>query len=186
MVVGIVLILLAAGWYFANRMEDKQAGAHAEILLEELNAQIDVTEEDGSQKQQSEEAVIVNGEAFCGKIIINKLGVELPVYQEWSYPKLKNAPCRYAGGVETDDMIIAAHNYKHHFGGLKQLEVNDTIQFVDTSGVLHLYCVKEMVAVDGTAVEDMTSGNWDFTLFTCTKGGEQRVTVRCERQTVSR
>jgi sortase A len=30
-------------------------------------------------------------------------------------------------------------------------------------------------------VTDMQSGDWDFTLFTCTKGGAQRVTVRCSR-----
>jgi sortase A len=29
------------------------------------------------------------------------------------------------------------------------------------------------------AVEEMTSGDWDMTLFTCTVGGQSRVTVRC-------
>jgi len=31
-----------------------------------------------------------------------------------------------------------------------------------------------------TAVEEMTAGEWDLTLFTCTLGGRSRVTVRCE------
>ena len=29
--------------------------------------------------------------------------------------------------------------------------------------------------------EEMLSGEWDLTLFTCTLGGRQRVTVRCDR-----
>jgi len=32
-----------------------------------------------------------------------------------------------------------------------------------------------------TAVEEMCSGDWDLTLFTCTLGGKFRVTVRCDR-----
>ena len=35
--------------------------------------------------------------------------------------------------------------------------------------------------LDHTAVEDMISGEYDLTLFTCTYGGENRVTVRCDR-----
>jgi sortase A len=32
-----------------------------------------------------------------------------------------------------------------------------------------------------TAVEEMISGDWDLTLFTCTIGGATRVTIRCEK-----
>ena len=30
-----------------------------------------------------------------------------------------------------------------------------------------------------TSVQEMTDGDWDLTLFTCTVGGKSRVTVRC-------
>ena len=33
-----------------------------------------------------------------------------------------------------------------------------------------------------TAVEEMTSGDYDLTLFTCTYGGATRFTVRCLRK----
>ena len=42
----------------------------------------------------------------------------------------------------------------------------------------------EVAAVDilaPTDVEDMTAGDYDLTLFTCTYGGKSRVTVRCQR-----
>ena len=38
-------------------------------------------------------------------------------------------------------------------------------------------CAVEQLAK--TAVEEMQTGDWDLTLFTCTKGGVMRVTVRC-------
>ncbi len=123
----------------------------------------------------------IDGEKFCGKIIVESLGIELPVFNEWSYSLLREAPCRYTGGIETNDMIIAAHNYNSHFGRLKNLLSGDVIKFIDAYGIEHKFAVKEIIKLDGIAVSDMKDGKWDFTLFTCTKGGEYRVTVRCER-----
>ena len=34
-----------------------------------------------------------------------------------------------------------------------------------------------------TAVDEMTGGDWDLTLFTCTYSGQARVTVRCVKTT---
>ncbi|MBR3787936.1 MAG: sortase, partial [Firmicutes bacterium] len=82
--------------------------------------------------------------------------------------------------AEDGDMIIAAQNYSSHFGRLKELSQGDIIVFSDLYGQVYEYCVKEMSTLDGTAVSDMKSGEWDLTLFTCTKGGKQRVTIRCE------
>jgi sortase A len=35
--------------------------------------------------------------------------------------------------------------------------------------------------LDPYAVEEMTAGNYDLALFTCTYGGKSRVTVYCDR-----
>ncbi len=135
-----------------------------------------------SVKEYTVPVIIIDGEAFCGRVEIEKLEIELPVYDEWNYKRLKKAPCRYMGNVATNDIIIAAHNYKSHFGNLKDLEIGDEIKFTDPLGNEYVYAVCEITTLDGTAVSDMNSGGWDFTLFTCTKGGKQRVTVRCERK----
>lgn len=176
LLIGCVLLVVAAGWYGYNIIEDNNAGKQANSILEKLDHQ-----QNDQDKTENQTVIIVEGDAFCGKVIIEKLGVELPVYNEWSYKKLKTAPCRYTGGIDTNNIIIAAHNYKSHFGNLKQLISGDKITFLDAYGTAHSYKVCETVVLDGTAVSDMHSGGWDFTLFTCTKGGEQRVTVRCEK-----
>ncbi|MGE4277907.1 MAG: sortase, partial [Lawsonibacter sp.] len=125
--------------------------------------------------------VSVEGEDYIGVLDIPALGLSLPVMDNWSDPKLKKAPCRYSGSFLTDDMIIAGHNYKRHFGPLNQLRQGDLITFTDVDGFVYHYQVVAVETLEGTDIEGMKSGNWDLTLFTCTYGGRSRVTVRCER-----
>ena len=172
-----MLLLVAGGWYIYNIVEDHSAGQKSAEILKKMNDLYDSP----TQVDESTAVILIDGEAFCGRVKIPKLNIELPIYDEWNYTKLKTAPCRYAGGITTNNMIIAAHNYKSHFGSLGDLEFGDEIQFIDAYRKVHLYQVCEITTLGGTAVSDMQSGGWDFTLFTCTKGGEQRVTVRCKR-----
>ena len=106
---------------------------------------------------------------------------ELPVMAEWDDTRLKLAPCRYSGSTKTDDLVIAAHNYARHFGGLQTLQPGDAVWFTDMDGVVTAYEVAAVEVLQPTAVEEMTAGEYDLTLFTCTYGGRSRVTVRCDR-----
>ena len=92
---------------------------------------------------------------------------------------MKISPCRYEGSIYLDNMVICGHNYSTHFGTLKELDAGDLVFFTDMDGNLFEYAVAETEILQPTAVEEMTSGNWDLTLFTCTVGGATRVTVRC-------
>lgn len=123
----------------------------------------------------------VDGEEYIGYLSIPSLSLSLPVMGEWSYPKLKQGPCRYSGSAYLDDMVICAHNYKGHFGGLKDLQLGDEVCFIDVDGNLFTYSVAELTQLAPEDVEEMVSGDWDLSLFTCTLGGQFRVTVRCER-----
>lgn len=100
---------------------------------------------------------------------------------DWSYPQLKLSPCRYYGSVRGGDLVICAHNYQKHFGRLTELAVGDSVLFTDMDGVVTAYTVAETEVLQPTAVEEMTSGDYPLTLFSCTYGGKTRVTVRCQR-----
>jgi len=63
----------------------------------------------------------------------------------------------------------------------EQLRTGDVITFTDMNGVTVRYEVVALDILQPTAVEEMTSGEFDLTLFTCTYGGKTRVTVRCDR-----
>lgn len=123
----------------------------------------------------------VNGIDYIGVLEIPVLELELPIIGDWSYAKLRTAPCRYQGSAYKDDLILMAHNYASHFGKLKNLRQGDFVRFTDESGNVFSYTVVELETLMPTAVEEMEAGDWDLTLFTCTVGGRSRVTVRCEK-----
>ena len=117
-----------------------------------------------------------------GRVLsIPSLELELPVISQWDYPALKVAPCRYSGSLYQDNLIICAHNYASHFGKLKELRIGDRLSFTDADGNIFYYEVGEIEILAPDAMEEMTDSDWDLTLFTCTLGGKNRVTVRCFR-----
>ena len=123
-------------------------------------------------------------EAGCiGILEIPSINLRLPVLSTWSYALLKKAPCRYAGSVYLDNMVIAAHNSKAHFKKLSNLQEGDIITFMDAVGNEFTYSVAGIEILQPEEVDDMTSGQWPLTLFTCTYGGAGRVTVRCRKNT---
>ena len=122
----------------------------------------------------------INGIDFIGVLRIPALELELPVISEWNYPNLKTAPCRYSGSAYLNNLIICGHNYTSHFGTLKNLWEGDIATFTDMDGNVFTYKMVERETLNPTDIEGMESGNWDLTLFTCTVGGQSRVTIRFE------
>ena len=121
------------------------------------------------------------GDVACiGILEIPALDLELPVISSWSYSSLRLAPCRYSGSAYKGDLVIAAHNYQSHFGGLRTLPEGSEVFFTDAVGNRFSYYVAVTEALTPWSVDDMTSGEWPLTLFTCTLDSQNRVTVRCE------
>ena len=184
-----------------NVTEDRKSGEEAREILSELIdgipeytepvTTIPIAEDYDLFAEYEDEAVIsemetveIDGNVYIGYIAIPEISIELPVMADWSYPNLKIAPCRYVGSIYTDDLIICAHNYTTHFGKIGNLHTDDEIIFTDVTGKVHRYGVINIEQLPGTAVEDIKFGNsddWDLTLFTCTLGGQSRVTVRAVR-----
>lgn len=123
----------------------------------------------------------IGKQSYIGYIELPTLGLSLPVMSEWSYPKLRISPCRYTGSVYDDSLVILAHNYTRHFGGIKDLAIGDPVQFVDADGNIYQYTVAKHETLDKKDVREMVDNEYDLTLFTCTYGGKNRVTVRLIR-----
>lgn len=180
MIMGAVLILAALSLFLWNRWEDGRAGKSAEEILTQVEEEIedgDTDPADSSGDDMTER--MIGGYSYIGVLSIPSLGLELPVMSDWSYPQLRIAPCRYSGSVATGDLVIAAHNYSRHFGPIKNLAAGDTIYFTDMNGAVTSYEVVEVDILNPTAIEEMTDSGFALTLFTCTYGGQSRVTVRC-------
>ena len=128
----------------------------------------------------------INGRDYIGVLSIPSLELELPVISQWDYPALKVAPCRYSGSLYQDNLIICAHNYASHFGKLKELQPGDTVLFTDMDEHVVTFRMVERETLNPMDAEGMEAGDWDLTLFTCTIGGQTRVTIRLERVEVFR
>ncbi len=122
---------------------------------------------------------MIDGMDYIGVVEIPALSLRLPVLSEWSEQKLKVAPCRYEGAIDTGDLIISGHSYKQHFRYIRNLVIGDAVMFTDMDGNRYTYEVCGTEVVPGNGVEQMRAGEWDLTLFTCTYNGSARHTVRC-------
>ena len=174
---GIVCILSSFGFVVYNRWEDKNAEKIAQSLLEDVQNIID---ENPPGPGHTEMATVgVDGYDCIGILSIPVLDLELPVLTDWSYAKLKKAPCHYYGTYYEKDFVIAAHNYKAHFGRLSELQTGDPVIFTDVGGTVHCYEVVALETLPQNATGDMIASGFDLSLYTCTPGGSNRVTVRC-------
>ena len=124
-------------------------------------------------------ALQVEGGAYIGVLELPALGLTLPVMDECTDANLRRAPCRYVGTAYQENLIISGHNYRSHFGSLRRLQPGDEVRFWDVDGNLFCYTVAGMETLNQYAVEEMESGDWPLTLFTCTMGGQNRLTVGC-------
>lgn len=189
MAVGALLTMLALLLTANNLREEHKAQKAASEMLSEMEFGTPLRSEDIGEtvipdyvlnpdmSMPSEE---IDGFEYIGKLEIPALNISLPVMKEWNYKLLKNAPCCYTGSIYKNNMVIAGHNYKGHFGGLKNLAEGDDITFTDIDGNVFSYTVSETVILAADKTCEMTNRECPLTLFTCTTGGASRVTVRCE------
>ena len=189
---GVVCILSSVGFVVYNRWENKNAEEIAKDLLEDVQSIMDekqpeqplpadtVNLPDDPEKIPTEMATVkVDGYDCIGVLSVPVLDLELPVLTDWSYAKLKKAPCHYYGTYYEKDFVIAAHNYQSHFGKLSELQPKDLILFTDVSGTVYCYEVVLLETLPGNATEEMITSGFALSLYTCTPGGASRVTVRC-------
>lgn len=193
-VLGICCLLASVGLIVYNRWEEENAQNASKNILQDVQESIlnhtpeESTLEDSDQDESEEISVVipkemlttqVDGYDSIGVLSIPILELELPVLTDWSYAKLKIAPCHYFGSCYEKDFVIAAHNYRSHFGRLSALQPKDLILFTDISGTVHCYEVVLLETLPANATEEMITSGFDLSLYTCTPGGASRITVRC-------
>jgi sortase A len=176
---GVVCILSSVGFVVYNRWESKNAAKVTASLLIDAQSAIDEKNTEQNDLQTKMPTVKVDGYDCIGVLSIPVLDLKLPVLTDWSYSKLKKAPCHYYGSYYEKDFVIAAHNYKAHFGRLSELQTGDSVIFTDVGGTKHCYEVAILEPLPKGATKEMITSGFDLSLYTCTIGGDSRVTVRC-------
>lgn len=200
MIAGVLSVAVALALTLYNFWDDSRARSKASSALEQIE-QIRQSANNGSEQSGNSEylggseqsaqvghielsdmempVARINGLDYIGTLTIPAINIDLPVLKDLDYTNLRIAPCHYVGSVYSNNMVIAGHNYVSHLGPIGNLRPGDEVIFTDMANNVFRYKVVELETLEKTAVEEMQSGGWDFTMFTCTLSGNARVTVRC-------
>ncbi len=189
---GLFLLTAALGLTIYNMYDEVRAGETAQNTLVLLREQIVTTAPNEPSEPIFPQYVVtpememptvgVDEDGYIGILAIPSQGLELPILAQWSDKALKTAPARFCGSAYTGDLIIAGHNYDSHFGRIPDMELGDTVHFTDIDGNRFTYEMIDRVILESNEAEALEAGDWDLTLFTCTWGGAQRITLRFEEQ----
>jgi len=194
--IGVLAIVLAFLLYLHNFKEDKRAGKAAEVLLQEVQTVLsegqtdEKTEllfetssadtEDTVEEPDQIQDIMSNEYEYIGVLSLPSLELTLPVLSECSDSLLGVAPCRDYGDFDTGNLVIAAHNYRNHFGRLQELAYGAEIQLTDMNGELHHYTVTEIMIVQLTDVSLVWDSPYELVLYTCDYTNQNRVVVYCK------
>ena len=188
MAAGLLLLGISLTLVVRNEREVRAGGEQAELALARMQSEIQQRSDEGESTQAPEAlpvmpakelpVVEMNGWGYIGQLTIDALQLELPVMDQWSYGRLRTAPCRQLG-TTAEQMVIAGHNYATHFGGLKNLKPGDLLSFTDMDGDTTRYTVETVRVVSPQDGELLRNDAWNLILYTCTYGGAKRVLVGC-------
>ena len=191
---GAVLILSALLLFVYNQWEDQKAGESAEKMLADVQTAItqqiesspaQPEKEESAEKEETEpeepKISMINGYNYIGVLNLPTLNLELPVLSDCDEALLKVAPCRDFGDLATDDLVIAAHNYRRHFGRLSQLSYGDQVTFTDMDGNVHVYQVAEISMIAPTDVSLVADSAYELVLYTCDYTNQNRIMVGCRK-----
>ena len=175
---GAVLVTSALILILFNIKEGTQAGEVSDLVLTQVQ---EVIPEEIINEEDSLEMTVkyIDGYGYIGYLSIPNLDLELPIISDCDEERLKIAPCRQFGSSKSDDLVIAGHNYRQHFGSLPKLQIGHILEFTDMEGVISSYSVEAIQVIEPTDVEVVRDSERDLILYTCTYGGQNRVSVHC-------
>lgn len=203
MLLGAAMVLCALYLVVHNEQENLEAEVFTENILPLIRDEISIAQQTDPTEQttpqdtgpgefpSSDDLIlpedlimtekVINGYSYIGYLTIPELNLELPIMSGWDSRRLQISPCRFTGTLKGKDLVIMAHNYQSHFGRLSKLSEDSAVQFTDMDGNVWHFTVAAMDILPAEAVEEMTAGEYDLTLFTCAPNRSQRLTVRCNR-----
>ena len=135
--------------------------------------------------------ITANGQTYTTEAILDypKLGINYPVLSEESEEFLKVSLCKYWGPNpnKVGNYCIVGHNYKSGkmFGKLSGAEIGDEVNLTDLNDNTVTYVVYNRYVVDPTDVSctsQLTNGQREITLITCTNYGQDRLVIKAREK----
>lgn len=120
-----------------------------------------------------------NQDNYLGILIIDKINLEYPIFNDFSEENLKISICKFSGSnlKGNGNITILGHNYKNKFfGNLEKLEINDKIS-IDSNGEKNNYFIFKIYETDSNdlnCLNPMYYNSKELTLITCKKNNNKK------------
>lgn len=180
-ILGILCILLSITLYIKNKYQELDTGKKSKEILDIIETKINVSDKEEIKSNTEDLVLNISGYDYIGVISIPSLNIKLPIMRETDYDRLAISPCKYYGNINTNDLVLCAHDYVNQFGKISNLKENDIIIITDVLGNNYVYKVVLTEELNPTDITNMIESPFDLTLYTCSYGALKRITVRCNR-----
>ncbi len=160
------------------------------VSLEADGQEQNVIIEENNEENNENKYVTQNGQSYTTDAVLNipSLGINYPILSETSEELLKISLNKFWGPSpnEVGNYCIVGHNYKNKkmFGKLSSIKNGDIVELTDNSGKTIKYAVYNKYVVepdDVSCTSQLTNGNKEVTLITCTNYGKQRLVVKARQ-----
>lgn len=180
-ILGILCILLSITLYIKNKYQELDTGKKSKEILDIIETKINVSDKEEIKSNTEDLVLNISGYDYIGVISIPSLNIKLPIMRETDYDRLAISPCKYYGNINTNDLVLCAHDYVNQFGKISNLKEDDIIIITDVLGNNYVYKVVLTEELNPTDITNMIESPFDLTLYTCSYGALKRITVRCNR-----
>lgn len=180
-ILGILCILLSITLYIKNKYQELDTGKKSKEILDIIEAKINVSDKEEIKSNTEDLVLNISGYDYIGVISIPSLNIKLPIMRETDYDRLAISPCKYYGNINTNDLVLCAHDYVNQFGKISNLKEDDIVIITDVLGNNYVYKVVLTEELNPTDITNMIDSPFDLTLYTCSYGALKRITVRCNR-----
>lgn len=182
----LLVVISGIGIYIYKTISEKEENT-LEVMVEKMPEKL-------NKKTAKEDKLIVDECEINGKtyeviaiLYIPTLEIEYPVLSSTSKELLKVSLNKYWGPNPNrpGNFCIVGHNYntEQFFGKLHNINLGDYIQLTDMSGKTLQYCVYDTYIAnpdDTSCTSQLTNGETELTLITCTKNFKQRFIVKAK------
>ena len=181
-IIGFLLI-----YFLGNILRNKNRSNPIEIMAQQNVKQENV----GNQNELKVVEKEIDGKLYEVIAILNipTLEIEYPVFSSTSKELLKISLNKYWGPNpnKPGNFCILGHNYNDEkfFGKLNRIEKGEKIKLTDMYGVTLEYIVYDMYIVepeDTSCTTQLTNGETEVTLITCTKDFKKRFVVKARAE----
>lgn len=180
-ILGILCILLSITLYIKNKYQELDTGKKSKEILDIIETKINVSDKEEIKSNTEDLVLNISGYDYIGVISIPSLNIKLPIMRETDYDRLAISPCKYYGNINTNDLVLCAHDYVNQFGKISNLKEDDIVIITDVLGNNYVYKVVLTEELNPTDITNMINSPFDLTLYTCSYGALKRITVRCNR-----